>query len=794
MFINQKINKKINLSIRYIIFIIFFLISFIFISITLFLQYSFSYNFAEKSTNEMVKKISNTISIELNNIEEKIENSINFIENLDESNIDFEKQKISIIKKLAMLLKNNPAVLASYFGYENGNFYELINLNVHQNIKTLYNVKDNEKWLFIKISKEKDVNNKIEEYYDSYFNLLRIEISSHNYDPRNRPWYQQAEKSSKIIKTGLYRFNNFDSLGISYSKKLKNIKNVTFSMDLSLFTLSDFLKNHLFIENSTLFILDKQNNNTISSNGIKVEKNIIDEIYKNLEKNKEIIKIDNIDYFISINPLKSEINKEQDLILLTPKKEALQSFNEVIIEEFIIYCIVILSFFPLILYLINLLIKPLEKLVIENDKIEKYNLDDIKLVDTNIKEINKLSYSLYNLSKSIQEHEKQQNMFIDGVINMISKAIDDKSPYTGGHSNKVETLLMMLVENASNEQIGIFKDFNISTEEELRQINVAAKLHDCGKITTPEFVVDKAVKLETIYNRIHEIRTRFEVIYRDFKIKTLENILNGEDEKLLNIELENKYQELQDDFSFIAKCNIGSESMKEDDKNKIKQIAQKEWTRYFDDSLGLSNEEKNRYVKSNSNVEKLIEDKHSHIIKREHFNFEEFNKLGFKMEVPKYLYNRGEINNLCIEKGTINNEERFKINEHILMTIKMLEELPFPEKLSKVPEYAGNHHETLIGTGYPRKLIKEQMSIPSRMLALADVFEALTANDRPYKDAKKLSEAINILCFMVKDKHLDEDIFKLFIESKIYIKYSEKYLKKEQLDIEKTDKIIKEFF
>lgn len=231
-----------------------------------------------------------------------------------------------------------------------------------------------------------------------------------------------------------------------------------------------------------------------------------------------------------------------------------------------------------------------------------------------------------------------------------------------------------------------------------------------------------------------------------------------------------------------------------DDIKRVENISKREWTKYFDDYLGLLNEEKQRYVKNSSNIEQLLSNKETHLIPIDTICQEDKERFNFKMNIPKYLYNNGEIYNLCIQKGTINSEEIYKINEHIMMTIKMLESLPFPKNLSKVPEYAGNHHENPIGTGYPRKLTKDEMSIPARMMALADVFEALTANDRPYKDAKKLSEAIKILCFMVKDRHIDEDIFELFIETKIYEEYAKLNLKEEQIDLEEVEKILEKFF
>ena len=340
----------------------------------------------------------------------------------------------------------------------------------------------------------------------------------------------------------------------------------------------------------------------------------------------------------------------------------------------------------------------------------------------------------------------------------------------------------MLVKNASSETSGIFKDFELNTKDELRELSIAAWLHDCGKVTTPEYVVDKATKLETIYNRIHEIRTRFEVIHRDLIIESFYKIQDGQNENEVNDWLEKEHLSLKDDFEFVSKANKGAEFMKNEDKQRIHEIAKRVWVREFDNTLGLSQEETKRHGLNPSRQEYLLSDKKEHIIQREAFSKEEYDKHGFNMVVPEDLYNLGEVYNLTIVKGTLTPEERFKINEHMIMTIKMLDKLPFPKHLQRVPEYAGAHHETLIGTGYPKKLKKEQMSIPARIMAVADIFEALTASDRPYKEAKKLSEAIQIMSFMAKDKHIDEDIFNLFLSSGVYLEYAELHLNKEQID------------
>ena len=388
--------------------------------------------------------------------------------------------------------------------------------------------------------------------------------------------------------------------------------------------------------------------------------------------------------------------------------------------------------------------------------------------------------------EEVQELQEAQKKLMDSFIKLIASAIDAKSKYTGGHCSRVPELSRMIAKAASDSEQDAFSDFKIETKDQLRELDIASWLHDCGKVTTPEYVVDKATKLETIYNRIHEIRTRFEVIHRDLTIEALNKKLAGEDPKKIDKWLKEEHQKLNEEFKFIAKANIGGEFMKKEDKTKVFDIASKTWMRHFDDTLGLAHEERDRVLNEKEQIlpceEKLLSDKIRHIIPREYFDYKEYEEKGFKIKVPEHLYNLGEVYNLCIERGTLTTEERFKIQEHVIMSIKMLEQLPFPEYLKNVPLYAGAHHETLIGTGYPRELTKDDMPVAARIMAIADVFEALTAADRPYKEAKKLSDSIKILSFMVKDQHLDEDIFKLFLTSGIYKEYAQNYLLESQID------------
>jgi HD-GYP domain-containing protein (c-di-GMP phosphodiesterase class II) len=379
-----------------------------------------------------------------------------------------------------------------------------------------------------------------------------------------------------------------------------------------------------------------------------------------------------------------------------------------------------------------------------------------------------------------------QEALLNSFIKLIAGAIDAKSPYTGGHCQRVPEITKMLAQAACESQDPPFDDFELS-DKEWEALDIASWLHDCGKVTTPEYVVDKATKLETIYDRIHEIRMRFEVMKRDAEIEYWQQLSAGGDNNELQQSLTAQLQQLDDDFAFIAECNEGGEFMSDDKIERLNQIAMRTWQRTLDDRIGISWEEaqrKNKSEKQSLPVEEhLLADKPEHIIEREDKDrMPDDNPWGFKLDVPEVKYNRGELYNLSVSRGTLSAEERYKINDHMTQTIMMLEKLPYPKHLRAVPEIAGGHHETMDGKGYPKRLTREDMSLTARMMAIADIFEALTASDRPYKKAKSLSEAIRIMSFMRNDNHIDPDLFKLFLTSGIYKKYGEQFLDPEQID------------
>ena len=381
---------------------------------------------------------------------------------------------------------------------------------------------------------------------------------------------------------------------------------------------------------------------------------------------------------------------------------------------------------------------------------------------------------------------KMQKDLLDAFIKLIAGAIDAKSPYTGGHCQRVPELTKMLAQAACDSDTPPFREYQLS-DEQWEALHIASWLHDCGKVTTPEFVVDKATKLETIYDRIHEIRMRFEVLKRDAEIRCWEQIAAGGDRESLQQSLAMELAQIDDDFAFVAECNEGGEFMAAERIERLRHIAARTWRRTLDDRIGISWEEKQRKARTPSAPlpaeEKLLDDKPEHLIERaDSERMPADNPWGFKLDVPAYKYNRGELYNLEVARGTLSAEERYKINDHMVQTIIMLEKLPYPKHLRDVPMIAGCHHETMDGKGYPRRLTREQMSLTARMMAIADIFEALTAADRPYKKAKTLSEALRILSFMRNDNHIDPELFELFLTSGVWRRYGQQYLRPEQID------------
>jgi HD-GYP domain-containing protein (c-di-GMP phosphodiesterase class II) len=338
----------------------------------------------------------------------------------------------------------------------------------------------------------------------------------------------------------------------------------------------------------------------------------------------------------------------------------------------------------------------------------------------------------------------QLEVLFESFIALINAAIDEKSPYTGGHCQRVPALTMMLAEAVNQTNDGPLREFTMS-EKDRYELKIAGLLHDCGKVTTPVHVVDKATKLETIFDRISLVDTRFEVLKRDVEIEALKRKLEilrrpavsaaAVQEGLAAIDQESRKSlgGIESDREFLRHANVGGEVMSTEAQERVSRI-------------GTGR----RWVDVSGNTADFL--------------------------TPD------EIKNLTIARGTLTREERETINHHIVATIKMLEALPWPTHLRNVPEYAGGHHERMDGKGYPRGLKRDQMSVQARVMGIADIFEALTAKDRPYKPGKTLSESLRILGNFKLNGHIDPDLFDIFVRKKVYLRYAEQFLDREQVD------------
>ena len=339
---------------------------------------------------------------------------------------------------------------------------------------------------------------------------------------------------------------------------------------------------------------------------------------------------------------------------------------------------------------------------------------------------------------------EQLKTLFESLIELINTAIDHKSPYTGAHCQRVPILTMMIAEAARHSERGALQQFRPSAEE-LYELKIAGLLHDCGKITTPVHVVDKATKLETIFDRIHLVDTRFEVLKRDAEIAYLKDKLaaveSGDLAALPALEqrLQKELAELDADREFVRRNNSGGEFMDTAAQHQIGHIAARRW-------VGVD---------------------------------------GVECD----FLSADEVRNLCISRGTLNPEERKVIEEHVELTMRLLQSLTWPNNLRNVPEYAGCHHERLDGRGYHRGIPEQRLPMPARIICLADVFEALTAKDRPYKPAKPLSEVLTILGRMVLERHIDPDLFDVFVRQNLWLDYAQQYLTPEQIDAVDLHKI-----
>ena len=322
----------------------------------------------------------------------------------------------------------------------------------------------------------------------------------------------------------------------------------------------------------------------------------------------------------------------------------------------------------------------------------------------------------------------EQKTLFRSFIKLVAEALENKDEVTGGHCNRVPLLTMMVAEEINLDKTGNYKDFSF-TEDEMDELYVAGWLHDFGKVATPEHIMNKATKLQGLYDKIDEIKFRFEILKRDIELDYYKNKINISDSEQESLNY--KLDKIQNDIDFLKDSNVGGEFMSDELKDRVKEIA-------------------------NQNI----------VINGE----------------KKSILNENEVNFLNISRGTLSKEDRKIMEDHVVLTYELLNKLPYPDHLKQVPFYAGCHHEKINGKGYPNGYSGEKLPLQARIIAIADVFEGLTAPDRPYKKGYKLSKALNILKYMVNDGEIDSDLFNLFITKKLYLKYANKMVDSSQID------------
>lgn len=360
----------------------------------------------------------------------------------------------------------------------------------------------------------------------------------------------------------------------------------------------------------------------------------------------------------------------------------------------------------------------------------------------------------------IQKGIKQQ---LETLHRIFFHILNVRTPHIISHVSRVPILAQMIVDTLKKSD----KKIKISADD-IYQLEMASKFHDCGKITTPDYLLNKSTKTEFIRNRIHEIRNRFEILRRDAEIAALKKIIiSPKQEKEIKTVLKKQIEQLEKDFAFVAQCNLGETAVDENCLKKLQKIGNKKFKRYFSRLEGLSwneiqtlsNEEKLKY--KSTATETILQD----------------NPEDYYQGIPT-----GELHNLSTYKGTLSPEERQKIEQHAIETENILKLLQLPKSYQNITIYAAQHHERPNGKGYPHGLNDNNLFLASKILMLADVFEAITSSERPYKAPKKLSEALHILQKMKDSGQLDANLYKLFIQKKIYLRYAKQYLSPEQID------------
>jgi HD-GYP domain-containing protein (c-di-GMP phosphodiesterase class II) len=688
--------------------------------------------------------------------------------------------ELALMRSMKELMHAQDNIFSLFAGRAEGDYFEVSNMLAAEGVREAWKAQEGERWVALRVGETEGERRETRMFLDGDLQISRTEQMPSDFLANERPWFKKASAEA-VSEVGPYRLSMVGERGISFATRASD--GVVVGAIVLLSTLDALLESQRYPDTFASMIFSRSGRIIASNHNVaalmeRVEPGeefgayaVLARLAADPDRHNRLqrVAVGDEPHLLWAAPVSAiaPVGEVEYVGMLVSADEVLEAYRRQALTSLLLSLGMVVLLLPVAFAVTGIIAKPIRQLTGESEKVRQRNYAQVERVDTHVSEVAWLSSAMVSMAGSIQDYEQKQRDLHEAIVKLIAEAIDQKSPYTGGHCRRVPDIALALAEAASNSTDAAFADFSFTSDEDWREFRIAAWLHDCGKITTPEHIVDKGSKLETLYNRIHEIRMRFEVLLRDAEIAYWEGrIADPAQEAALREVLEVKRQQLREDFAFVARCNVGGEAMADADLERLEKIGGLTWKRQLDDRLGLSPLEAARaeaFSSTTPATERLLADKPEHCMPWESQD-DRYPGMGFAMQPPALKQNLGELYNLGIRRGTLTDEDRYLINEHIAATIKMLEGLPWPDDLRRVPEYAGGHHEKMDGTGYPRGIPGDELSMPARIMAIADIMEALTAGDRPYKNAKTVPEALAIMQQMADGGHIDAALFGLFVE------------------------------
>lgn len=781
--------KKRTFSIRFTLVRTFIFICLLMMTVAISLQYYFSQSMAQKSALQLYDAKAQMISQQIKQTDQIINHYSTLLSHFNKLTIN-QKLHPDALQLFTNVMKKNHSFNSISLGFENGDLQQLIHLNKPQNNQVLPSV-ESAQWVFVSINNLGGKRVRQYFYFDQSFNFLSQHQENTNDNVTNYSWYKNINASTDNT-SDIFISPNTDLHDQTYSTAVPNTKtvlaiNVTLhSYSKALHKINDNQQNELlnevYLYNGTGHLLASNQKSSAHNKTNELsfipypELSELTQHQFNLNKLNNLT-INNKAYYAYIAKVDDKTETNNYLAILVPKKTLLYPSIKTSIEISVI-CLVLLL---ILSWCFSCpLTNTIKALLSEVKKAKPQDYKHLQPIVNRVTEIKELNCSMVEMSQSIEDYQIQQKEMTELFIKQIAQAIDDKSPYTFGHANCAPELGLMLAKASLHSNLPAFETAN---EEMLSEFSSHAWSHHYGKLTSAQQIVSKGTKLEANYNRIHEIRMRFEILWRDAEINYFkQSRSNPEQNKPLKEALIKQQLQLMRDFGFVAKINLGDTEMTEQDILRLHKIGEQTWFRYFDDRLGLSSIEKLNLSSKKQKLpaqETLLSDKKEHIIKRNNITKVD---SGIKIEVADYLYNFGELYNLSIPQGTLTIEDKFEIDKNIINSISLLKALPTTHKQTTEIKDLSAYHPALKYVTFPSKVDNGYGSITQNILLMTDIFETLTSIKKPQQQVESLSSAIDILHTLAIDKVIDINLFQLFLSSGNYIKYANKFLHETQID------------